>query len=64
MKPEGRLVCTWKLDEDEFDVTDTWNTDCGSAFTVNHGTPHENEMRFCCYCGGILRESKRERSKI
>jgi hypothetical protein len=33
-----------------------WSTSCGNAFCLNHGTPSDNDMKFCCYCGLMLRE--------
>jgi len=57
---EGRLACLWKQDGDDFDCTDEWATECGQRFIIMHGSPHENNMIFCCYCGGILREKKHE----
>jgi hypothetical protein len=30
-------------------------TECGEAFVVNEGTPAENGMRFCPYCGRKLK---------
>lgn len=41
--------CAWAEDQDG-----TWETDCGGAFVVNDGTPHENRMAFCPYCGREL----------
>lgn len=47
-KPIGP-VCRWtEADEGYFD------TDCGHAFVLNTGTPPENHMRFCAYCGRAL----------
>jgi len=40
--------CEWS------EVGEMWETTCGHAFVLNDGTPSENEMRFCCYCGGEL----------
>ena len=37
--------CAW-VEEDGY-----WDTDCKHVFVINEGTPEENEMRFCCYCG-------------
>lgn len=28
-----------------------WDTRCGKRFLLNEGTPRENHMRYCCYCG-------------
>ncbi|MHB1098120.1 MAG: hypothetical protein ACYCZR_01070 [Burkholderiales bacterium] len=33
-----------------------WDTDCRHRFTINEGTPSENHMAFCCYCGKPLVE--------
>lgn len=56
---EGRLSCLWT----DNDIYDGWQTECGKAFILNTGTPYENDMIFCCYCGGILREKAHERSQ-
>jgi hypothetical protein len=42
--------CTW-TEEDG-----CWNTDCGHVFEVSKGTPAENEMKFCCFCGKLIEE--------
>lgn len=31
-----------------------WLTGCDNAFTLEHGTPRDNGMAYCCYCGGEL----------
>lgn len=35
---------------------DLWNTSCHNCFTLNDGTPTENKMTFCCFCGGHIQE--------
>jgi len=41
--------CVW------YETLDGWyETECGHAFIVDHGTPAENGMGFCCYCGATL----------
>lgn len=47
------MRCRWDYDED----MDAHETECGHAFTLIEGTPSENDMRFCPYCGGELWES-------
>ncbi len=47
-------VCNWTLDSTEYD--DHYETECGNAFIMTEGTPKENEMKFCCYCGKKLVE--------
>ena len=43
--------CVWKYDWD-----DQWETNCSHRFEFVDGTPTENKMKFCCYCGGKLVE--------
>ena len=43
--------CHWEHNEEGY-----WETTCGNAFEVTEGTPLENNMRFCCYCGKRLVE--------
>jgi hypothetical protein len=47
------MTCEWKLDEPDWNA---WSTQCGNMFIITDGTPLENEMVFCCYCGEGLRE--------
>lgn len=42
-------ACEWKEDADG-----NWDTGCGSSFAIIDGTPEENKMAFCPYCGGQL----------
>lgn len=46
--------CTWQSDEDG-----NWHTECGEIFVIIDGTPTENKMRYCPYCGGGLMQAKR-----
>ena len=43
--------CKWVQNSDGW-----WQTDCKNGFVVNDGTPEENGMKFCCYCGKPLRQ--------
>lgn len=45
--------CKWQESDDE---TNCWDSDCGELFQLNTGTPTDNNMRFCCYCGGALEQ--------
>ena len=45
------MECAWTEDSDG-----TWHTSCNAAFTLNDGTPSQNRMAFCCYCGQALLE--------
>ncbi len=41
-------ACPWALAEED---SDHWSTGCGNDFVLNDGTPRENYMVHCCYCG-------------
>lgn len=43
-------TCMWR----EYDGA--WEASCGHDFFLNDGTPAENNMRFCCFCGRHLVE--------
>ena len=43
--------CCWTPDDD----AGAYNTACGNKYLLIEGTPAENGMRFCCYCGGALK---------
>lgn len=45
--------CLWAYDE----WHDGWETGCGEAFCITDGKPTDNLMRFCPYCGRVLREA-------
>ena len=45
--------CIWKEDEDG-----VWDTECGNKFEIIAGTPIENQMNFCPYCGKGLWEER------
>ncbi len=49
--------CEWKDDGEG-----NWNSSCGECWTLIDGTPKDNRMRFCCYCGKPLREFTPEQS--
>lgn len=45
--------CVWAEDFDgEYDTT------CQQAFMFIDGSPSENQMKFCCYCGKELVEKR------
>ena len=44
-------VCSWSEDQDG-----DWNTVCDHLHSLNTGTPKQNHMQFCCYCGFPLEE--------
>ena len=45
--------CKWHESDDE---TNCWHTDCGDTFQITEGSPADNNMRHCCYCGNPLVE--------
>ena len=45
----AKIRCTWIEDENG-----CWDTSCDNAFEIAEGTPEENHMKFCCYCGRSL----------
>ncbi len=51
-RDEPPKPCAW-IQEGECDL---WGTECGNAFTLNEGSPSDNGMKFCCYCGAELVE--------
>ena len=49
---ERRTFCVWRDDDGE----GNWATQCHNIFTITDGTPKDNEMTYCCYCGKTLKE--------
>lgn len=43
--------CTWTENDDG-----AYETGCGGIFVIMEGTPTENEMRYCPYCGKKILE--------
>ena len=41
--------CEWTED-----CNGNWDTGCGNAFCLETGSPADNGMLFCCYCGEKL----------
>lgn len=48
-------TCTWQQDGDS--DSGVYGTSCGSYFNIEDGTPEDNKMRWCCYCGKKLAQS-------
>lgn len=44
--------CIWKEDEDGT----CWTTECGELFVLMEGTPKDNKMNYCPYCGKKLEQ--------
>lgn len=45
---EKQNTCKWTID------LEAYTTQCGGLFEITYGSPEENNMNFCPYCGGIL----------
>lgn len=45
--------CEWEMTDSDHG---TWESDCENTFTLIEGTPTQNNLRFCCYCGRPLKE--------
>ena len=46
-------ICEWLYDE----VHDVWETTCRKSFCITDGTPSDNDMVYCTYCGCELAHS-------
>ena len=49
---EREAVCTWTPDRMRF----VWVTDCGESFAIHEGSPGQNGLQYCCFCGRRLAE--------
>ena len=54
---EAISPCAWTRSQ-EWEDSDCWKTDCGNAWRLDDGTPSENHMSFCPFCGRKLEEEK------
>lgn len=43
--------CAWSRDGED---SDTWATRCGHYFTLNEGTPSDNQMSYCPFCSAEI----------
>ena len=51
------ITCLW-TEEDGY-----WVTACKKEFTINEGTPIDNGMYYCCFCGKIIEEQYDKKTK-
>lgn len=51
VRDEGYGWCVWRF------IDGIWQTDCGDQFTLDDGGPKENDMDYCCFCGGVIGEA-------
>lgn len=47
-------TCAWR---DNFDAI--YETECGNLHIIDDGSPEDNGMRYCCYCGKELKHEPR-----
>jgi len=46
--------CMWTEKDCWWKDEDLWSTNCGKEFMINEGSPLENGMVYCPYCGRII----------
>ena len=50
------MKCEWSEVSDYYGgPTGLWETTCGECFELYNGTPDDNGMKFCHYCGKELK---------
>ena len=54
--PVVEQVCFWTHRPEQYGQSGYWETSCGHIFILIDGTPIDNEMKFCPYCGKRLEE--------
>ena len=47
-------TCSW-IQEDDPEIC-YWKTGRGNSFYFTEGTPTDNNMKYCCYCGKLLKQ--------
>ena len=48
-------TCEWVTDDEG-----VWDTECGNRFEIIDGTPRENQLHWCPYCGKSLQEVRKD----
>lgn len=48
-------TCTWQQDGDS--DSGSYGTSCRRYFNLEDGTPEDNKMAWCCYCGRKLTQA-------
>ena len=46
-------TCKWTQEEEHSGL---WSTECGMYFDTTANNPKEYGMKYCCYCGGKLKQ--------
>lgn len=57
----GEHPCEWHLINDD---TDAWKSSCGDAWIFEDGTPEDNHMNYCPFCGRHLKQRVSDTSLI
>jgi hypothetical protein len=55
-----KVECGWTRTPSIIEDEDTWTTLCGNVWMFVEGTPQDNGMKFCCYCGRPLVQIEEE----
>lgn len=45
--------CKWVQDSD-WENSGDYHTECGGELSLTVGTPKDNDMKYCCFCGKEL----------
>ncbi len=53
MPVESKNICVWSQDSENSDI---WLSGCGKVFVLNEGTPQENQVKYCVYCGKTVEQ--------
>ncbi len=51
------LMCEWTPEEEG---SNWYQTDCKEAFVLNDAPPIDKSIKYCCYCGKMIKEGKAE----
>ena len=49
-----KVECGWTHTTSIIEDEGIWETLCGNTFMFVEGTPQDNKIKFCCYCGRPL----------
>ena len=53
--------CKWV---ESYYESEFWDTDCGEVLEFIENTPEESGFKFCCFCGGKLKQERYEDKSI
>lgn len=55
MKEKIKKVCRWGYNGEALN-----ETECDNAFQLTIGTPRDNKMKYCCFCGKRISQYHRD----